>query len=82
MKKQPESFTLVRYQDSPFGCSIEGNALALQVSSVGGYALVAYINNLIEERAELLDALRKTKTCALPTEVRDVVTAAIAKATT
>jgi hypothetical protein len=32
--------------------------------------------------AELLAALRKCKTCALPTEVRDLVNAAIARAET
>lgn len=37
---------------------------------------------LIAAAPELLEALRKTKTCQLSTEVRDVVNAAIAKATT
>lgn len=36
---------------------------------------------LIAAAPELLEALRKAKTASLPTEVRDVVNAAIAKAT-
>lgn len=39
------------------------------------------LHEVIRERDELLEALRKAKTCALSTEVRDVVDAAIAKAT-